>query len=107
MYVGGSSGFDPTSDSNEWVCELSWQPNGRYPTSQVLTELYRSLEAHTENDVSYLGESFLCHGYLALVVSNWCHGPMRATLLGNAAVRAVVIGHDSGDFYRMAVLKGE
>ena len=30
---------------------------------------------------------------------------MRSTLLGNVAVRAVVMGHDSGDFYRMAVMR--
>jgi len=58
----------------------------RYSSSQVLTELYRSVEAITKNRVSYLGEPFLCHGYLALVVSNWCHGPMRTALLGNASL---------------------
>jgi hypothetical protein len=105
MYVGGSSAFDPDSDSNEWVCQLSWRPKGQYSTSQVLTELYRPLQAITKNQVSYLGEPFLCHGYLALVVSGWCLGPMRTALLGNAAIRAVVMGHDSGDFYRMAVLR--
>jgi len=105
MYVGGSTGFDKRSDSNEWVCQQTWTPKGRYSSSHVLTELYRPLEVITENQVSYLGEPFLCHGYLALVVSNWCHGPVHTTLLGNAAIRAVVIGHDSGDFYRMAVLR--
>jgi hypothetical protein len=104
MYVGGSSAFDPDSDSNEWVCQLAWRPKGQHSTSQVLTELYRPLEAITKNQVNYLGEPFLCHGYVALVVANWCHGPMRASLVGDAALRAVVMGHDSGDFYRMAVL---
>jgi hypothetical protein len=107
MYVGGSSSFDPGSESNEWVCQLSWSPNGRYSTSQVLTELYRPVEAVTKNQVSYLGEAFLCHGYLALVVSQWCSGPMRSALLGEALIRAIVIGHDSGDFYRMAVLRAK
>jgi hypothetical protein len=105
MYVGGSSGFDPGSDSNKWVCQLSWMPKSRYSSSQVLTELYRQVQAIAKNQVSYLGEPFLCHGYLALVMSNWCHGPMRATLLGDVPIRAVVMGHDSGDFYRMAVLR--
>lgn len=107
MYVGGSSAFDPDSDSNEWACQLSWRPKGQYSTSQVLTELYRPVEAITKGQVSYLGEPFLCHGYIALVVANWCHGPMRANLLGDAAVRAVVMGHDSGDFYRIAVLRAK
>jgi hypothetical protein len=31
--------------------------------------------------VYYLGEPFLCHGYLALVVSHWCNGPVRKVLL--------------------------
>ena len=105
MYVGGSSVFDPGSNSNEWVCQLSWSPQGRYSTSQILTELYRQVDAVTTNQVSYLGEAFLCHGYLALVVSHWCNGPIRQTLLGGVSIRAVVIGHDSGDFYRMAVLR--
>jgi hypothetical protein len=105
MYVGGSSGFDQNSDSNEWVCQLPWKPEGRYPASHVLTELFRPVQGITENKVNYLGEAFLCHGYLALVVSTWCHGPMRTILLGDAPIRAVVIGHDSGDFYRMAVLR--
>jgi hypothetical protein len=105
MYVSGSSAFEPDSVSNEWVCQLSWSPKGRYSASQVLTELYRPVEAITKNQVCYLGEPFLCHGYIALVVSSWCHGPMRATLLGNAPFRAIVFGHDSGDFYRLAVLR--
>src|SRR5262245_43910072 len=42
MYVGGASGFDPCSDSHEWVCQQSWTPKGRYSSSQVLTELYRA-----------------------------------------------------------------
>ena len=88
MYVSGSSGFDPRSDSNEWVCQLSWMPRGRYSKSRVLKDIYRSVEPMSDDEISYLGEPFLCHGYLALVVSNWCHGPMRSTLLGNAAVRA-------------------
>ena len=105
MYVGGAAGFDPGSDSNDCVCQLTWSPEERYPESPILTDLYRSLQGMTENDVIFLGEAFLCHGYLALIVSNWCHGPMRTILLGNAAIRAVVMGHDSGDFYRMAVLR--
>ena len=107
MYIGGSSTFDPNSESNEWVCRLTWWPEGRYSASKVLTEIYRSVEAVSKNKVSYLGEAFLCHGYLALVVSHWCNGPMRAALLGDAPIRAVVIGHDSGDFYRMAVLRAK
>lgn len=105
MYIGGASGFDPLSNSNEWVCQLSWRPKGQYSTSQVLDELYRRVDPVAENDVWYLGEPFLCHGYLALVVSNWCRGPMRTNLLGDATIRAIVMGHDSGDFYRMAVIR--
>jgi hypothetical protein len=105
MYLGGSTGFDPKSESNEWVCQLSWTPRGRYSKSKVLKDIYQSLEPMSDEEISYLGEPFLCHGYLALVVSSWCHGAMRSTLLGNAGVRAVVMGHDSGDFYRMAELR--
>jgi len=104
MYVGGSTAYDPDSTSNEWVCQLSYVPKGRYATSKVLNELYRSVEPVTKNNVNSLGEAFLCHGYLALVVSHWCKGPMRTLLRGDASIRAVVIGHDSGDFYRMAIL---
>jgi hypothetical protein len=107
IYVGGSSAFDPDSDSNEWVCRLSWRPSARYASSQVLTALYRRVEAATADRVNWLGEAFLCHGYMALVVSQWCRGAMRHHLLGNAPVRAVVIGHDSGGFYRLAVLRAE
>lgn len=107
MYAGGSAAFKPDSDSNEWVCQLSWLPEGRYSTSQVLAELYRSVETLTANKVNYLGEAFLCHGYLALVVSKWCFGPMSVIMLGNAPLRAVAMGHDSGDFYRMAVLRAK
>ena len=105
MYAGGSSTLDPLSNSNEWVCNLTWRPEGQYSTSTVMTESYRPVEAITKNQVNYLGEAFLCHGYLALMVSRWCSRPMRATLLGDAPIRAVAIGHDSGDFYRMAVLR--
>jgi hypothetical protein len=104
MYVGGSATFDPSSESNEWVCDLTWLPEGRYSSSDILGELYRDVEAITKNQVSYLGEPFVCHGYLALLISSWCYSSMRDLLLGNVPVRAIVIGHDSGDFYRIAVL---
>ena len=81
MYIGGSAAFDPNSDSNEWACQLSYFPVRRYSTSPVLTALYRPVEAITANNVYYLGEPFLCHGYLALVVSHWCNGPVRKVLL--------------------------
>jgi hypothetical protein len=97
LYLGGSSAFSPDSDSNEWVCDLSYRPAGRYASSAILTELYRPVEALAEGKVSYLGEPFLCYGYTALVVSSWCHGPMRSVLLGGSPIRAVVMGHDSGD----------
>lgn len=106
-YLGGSAGFDPDSDSNEWVCNLSCFPDGRYANSQVLPEIYRLVNSIEEDDVSYLGEAFLCHGFLSIIVSNWCHGLTRLQLLGNANIRAIVMGHDSGDFYRMAVLHPE
>jgi len=105
LYVSGSSSFDPARDSDEWVCQTDWWPNGRYSHSEVLAELYRAINGLTENDASYLGEPFLCHGYVALLVSEWCHGPVHKLLLGEAGIRAVAMGHDSGDFYRMAVLQ--
>ena len=107
-YLGGSSDFDPDSESDEWVCNLSYSPDGRYANSTVLPEIYRLVDSieDDEDNVSYLGEAFLCHGFLALVVSNWCHGAMKAQLLGKANCRAIVMGHDSGDFYRIAVLGG-
>jgi hypothetical protein len=105
-YLGGSSDFNPDSDSDEWVCNLSYSPKGRYANSLILPEIYTLVDSigDDEDNVSYLGEAFLCHGFLALVISNWCHGAMKAHLLGKAKSRAVVMGHDSGDFYRMAVL---
>jgi hypothetical protein len=106
-YLGGSKEFDPRSDSNEWVCQLKYRPKGGYANSQILPEIYAQVNPLEEHDLMYLGEPFLCHGYLALVVANWCHGPMRTKLLGSAKQRAVVMGHDSGDFYRMAVLEAE
>jgi hypothetical protein len=105
LYLGGSTAFAPDSDSNEWVCDLSYRPARRYASSHILTELYRSVEVLTDGNVSNLGEPFLCHGYTALVVSWWCHGPMQSVLLGGSSVRAIVMGHDSGDFYRVAVLR--
>ncbi|QDU58886.1 hypothetical protein [Aeoliella mucimassa] len=104
-YIGGSTDFDADSESDEWVCNLKYLPDGRYAESKVLPEIYRRVELLEEDNLFYLGEAFLCHGYLALVISNWCHGPMRTQLLKSAPIRAVVMGHDSGDFYRMAVLK--
>jgi hypothetical protein len=108
-YLGGSADFDPDSDSDEWVCNLTYSPAGRYANSIVLPEIYRlvDLMEYDEDSVWYLGEAFLCRGFLALVVSNWCHGAMRAQLLGKARIRAIVMGHDGGDFCRMAVLHGE
>lgn len=107
MYVGGSAAFDPNSDSNEWACDLTWRPAGGYSNSAVLAELYRAIEPLEENDVNYLGEAFLCHGYLAWLVSHWCTGLLQSELLGEAKRRAVAMGHDSGDFYRLAVLQAE
>lgn len=104
IYLGGSEGFDPGADSDEWVCNLSYMPEGRYANSQVIPEIYRLVDSIEEDDLFYLGEAFLCHGFVSLIVSNWCHGPMKSKLLDRSKQRAVVIGHDSGDFYRMAVL---
>lgn len=107
MYVGGSEAFDPHSDSNEWACNLTWRPAGGYSNSSVLAELYRAIEPIEENDVNYLGEGFLCHGYLAWLVTRWCAGPLRPALLGQAQQRVVAMGHDSGDFYRIAILQAD
>lgn len=105
MYISGSRAFNPDSESNEWACDLSWRPLGQYSTSPILDEIYRSVQPIEENDVSYLGECFLCHGYLASVLSLWCDGPERSILLGDAPMRAIAMGHDSGDFHRFAVLR--
>lgn len=106
-YLGGSSEFDPESESDEWVCQLSYLPVSRYANSVVLPEIYRLVGLINDpEDAPYLGEAFLCHGYLALVVSNWCHGAMKSQLIGKAAYRAIAMGHDSGDFYRLTVLGG-
>ncbi|MBS0261271.1 MAG: hypothetical protein JSS02_04885 [Planctomycetes bacterium] len=107
VYLGGSKGFDPRSKSNEWVCQLSYRPRGQYANSEVLPEIYRRVKSPEDDGLMYLGEPFLSHGYLALVVSNWCRGPQRALLLGNVPKRAIVMGHDSGDFYRLAVLQAK
>ena len=99
--------LSPDSDSDEWVCNLSYFPDGRYANSLVLPDIYSLVDSIEEDNISYLGEAFLCHGFLSLVVANWCRGPMKSQLLGKSKMRAIVMGHDSGDFYRMAVLRAE
>ena len=57
--------------------------------------MYRTLSV-AGPDVFRRGEYTLCLGYAALCVSQWCHGPMRATLLGTATMRGVAVGFDAG-----------
>lgn len=104
MYLGGSNGFDPESESDEWVCDLAWSPNGGVANSQILPKIYSLVDSIEEDNVSYLGEAFLGHGYLSLFVSNWCHGEMKDKMSRQSGPRGIVFGHDSGDFYRAAVL---
>jgi hypothetical protein len=102
MYLSGSESYE--TDPEDWACDTSYFPKGRYPYSVIMDQIYRITNSSHEGDVSYLGDAFLCLGYAALLVSNWCHGPSAAQLLGDAPLRAVATGHDSGDIYQIALL---
>jgi hypothetical protein len=105
MYLSGSKSFDPNDE--DWPCDTDYLPAERYSNSIVLSEISRSVQPLKDDDVSYLGETFLSLGYVALVLSGWCHGPVRQKLLGDAPMRAIAMGHDSGDLFLLAVLRQE
>lgn len=95
LYICGSQRFDPKVRGFEWACNPEYFPEERYADSDALTTMYRTL-ATKETGVFRRGEYTLCLGYAALCVSQWCHGPMRTTLLGIATMRGVAVGFDAG-----------
>jgi hypothetical protein len=105
LYIGGSATFDPSSPSNEFVCSLVYRPQSAYADSHILTTIYRRMAATSDEGIWPLGEPLLCHGYVALVLINWLDGPVGDLMLGDAAYRAVVFGHDEGSTYRLDVLQ--
>lgn len=105
-YLGGSTGFKPRSKSNEWVCDLTYFPKGRYANSSILAEVFQSVDQGAD-DIAVLGEAFLGYGYMALTAAKWCHSDVRLQLLGDAPMRAIAIGHDSGPPIRIAVLRAK
>jgi hypothetical protein len=104
LYLTGSKRFDPQQSLPEWACGPAYFPEGRYSHSSVLATIYRAVNEAKE-DVGGQGEYTLCLGYSCLAVAEWCRGPMRATLLGDAPLRAVAVGFDSGDALPVDVLR--
>jgi hypothetical protein len=98
FYCAGSNKFDPDEPYDDWHCGPAYFPEQREARSQVMHTLYSKVNP-LPGELSYLGECFLCHGYLAAILSAWCHNDMADLLLGPDRSRAIAMGHDSGDIY--------
>lgn len=107
LYLAGSGRFDPTDP--DWACGPEYFPEGRYSPSKILMTIYR--EANGANAVKEgvdgQAEYTLCLGYSCLLIAEWCRGPLRKELLGDARLRGVAAGFDSGDVLLIDVLRAE
>jgi len=94
FYASGSSSW-PEQD---WPCETTWWPEGHYPDSPIMTDLYRKTASTDDDSIAYYGDYFLTLAYTgATVVDVINHTPLDA-LVGNTQGRCIAFGHDSGDF---------
>jgi hypothetical protein len=98
FYCAGSAKFSPEEPYSDWHCNPEYWPDGRYAESAVLHTIYQKVDS-LPGELSYLGECFLCHGYLATLLSGWCNGTPAELLIGGSRQRAIAMGHDSGDIY--------
>lgn len=109
FYLAGECGFNPADP----YAELPGRPQYFFPecyaSSSVLPRIYSLVNIGLRDEpdnVSYLGESWLGHGYLASVVSRWCVTELSDQFFHSTSARSVAIGHDAGDnyFIRLSVL---
>jgi len=111
LYLAGSERFERRLKNPDWACDPEYFPEGRYSSSKVLTKIYRDANAAIYSDanvpaeVGAQAELALCLGYSCLVVADWCRGPLRPALFGDAPLRGVAVGFDSGDLVLIDVLR--
>jgi hypothetical protein len=104
LHLAGSTRFNPQQSPPEWASGPQYFPEGWSFFSRVLKTIYRAVK-ESRDDIGSQGEYTLCLGHSCLVVAEWCRGPMRAALLGDAPLRAVAVGFDSGDALLIDVLR--
>ena len=98
FYCAGSTRFTVAEPNADWHCNPEYRPDLGYGHSDILHTISQKVDV-LPGEPSYLGECFLCHGYLASLISTWCSGELKEALLGNNSNRAIAMGHDSGDMY--------
>lgn len=97
FYVAGSRSWPDEA----WECETYWWPEGRYPESPIMLDLYRRTERTGDDAVAYFGDYFLTLAYTGATVVNLLSSTPAGKLLGSAPERAVAFGHDSGDSHEI------
>jgi hypothetical protein len=95
LHLVGSANFDPQDEECQWALQPTYMPDADVADSEVLTAIYRDVQA-AGPDVVSLGEYVLGFGYASLVVRTVCH-ELRVSVLGEAAWRGVAVGFDCGD----------
>ncbi len=96
LYVIGSTEFDPRDTTGDWACitDESWQPEGRYANSAVLTEISRLLSPGG-SDVNEVGDYVLCLGFAGLTIK----AVMNAIDYDDTTTsKGIAVGFDEGDF---------
>ena len=104
MYVCGSDHYDPTEEWHDWAVNPVYWPDGRYATSEVLHGIKAATNLKPELP-SNLSDYALSLAYSGLFVSSFARRNARI-LLGKAASRGLVVGHDSGDSIKIGVVDG-
>jgi len=104
LYVCGSKRFKGDLDVPDWHCKPEYWPEGRYASSEVLPLIYGRTN-RLGGELNAQAEISLCQGFMCLVISRWCRGPIRGRLLGKSKLRAIAAGHDSGDIHLIDVLR--
>ena len=104
MYICGSDHYDPAEDWHDWACDPIYWPGARYANSQVLHGIKAVTNLKPELPYN-LSDYALSLAYSGLFVSSFARRNAKL-LLGGAASRALVVGHDSGDSITIGVVDG-
>lgn len=93
-YIAGASEFDAEDESFEWACGPDYFPDGRSAHSQVLHQIYQTVNG---SPASAMGEYILCLGYTAFAVRELARRVDQKLWLGKSRERGFAVGFDSGD----------
>jgi hypothetical protein len=100
FYIQGSA----TYPEDDWVFDRSWLPDGRYAHSHAQNQIYRIAAGSVGDEVLRIADYVLTFAHASGTVNSLIDRIDRKLTLGPAPVRAVAVGHDSGDAIFLGVV---